>query len=153
MDGNGRHPAADESGGVGVINRVRDEVGLFSNEMTAIRGDLRALAAKEVELFQAEAREQVSIATRMAMYGAGAGVFGFLTLAFLAVTEFVALNSFMDAVWAALLTAITLALLAGIAAMLAQQSLRRLSFTPRRTINSLKEDAEWLGTLVKSNKR
>jgi hypothetical protein len=153
MDVNGQHPRTEESGGVGVLNRVRDEVGLFSNELAAIRGDLQALAAKEVELLQAEGREQVGIASRMAMYGAAAGVFGFLTLAFLAVTEFMVLDSFMDRVWAALLTAATLALLTGLAAMLARAAMKRLSFTPKRTINSLKEDAEWLGTLVKSNKR
>jgi putative superfamily III holin-X len=153
MEGNGRHPRTKKSGGVGVLHRVRDEVGLFSEEVAAIRGDLQTLAARQVELLQAEAREQVGIASRMAVFGAASGIFGFLTLAFLAVTEFVALDSFMDAVWAALLTAATLALLAGIAALLARQSMNRLSFTPRRTINSLKEDSEWLGTLVKSNRR
>jgi hypothetical protein len=153
VDGNGRQPRAEGDGGIGVLERVREEYGIFSTEAANIRADFQALAAKQVDLLKAEAAEQARLLTRIAVVSTSAGMLGFLAVAFLAVTTYALLDSVMDAALAAFITALILGALAGIAFMFTRRLMNRLSFMPRRTINSLREDAEWLQTLTSSNKK
>jgi uncharacterized membrane protein YqjE len=137
----------------GFVGRVKDEFGVFTTEASSIGRDLQELATKELELLNAEVAEQRTIASRLGLLGAVAATFGLLTLAFLAVTLFLTLDSFMDAAVAALVTSCVLAAVATVAGLLAYRHSKRLTFTPRRTINSLREDAQWIGDLIRSNMR
>jgi uncharacterized membrane protein YqjE len=139
--------------GPGVLERTREEARFFWSDLTDAKDDLQELAAKEVELLRAEFDEQRSVVLRAALFGVMALTVGFLFAAFLAVTLMFALDSFMDATLAALITALVLGAIAGTAAFVGYSTLKRFSPLPRRTINSLKEDAEWAKTLMSSSKR
>ena len=133
-------------GGNGIGERVRqtrDEASAVGGEFKTILDDLRILARKEVELAQAEAQEQVGLATRAGIFGgialvaAMAGVvFGFLTLMFV-------LCVWMPMWVAALVTTLVIFATAFIAAVMAREGLRRIRLMPERTISSIREDLVW----------
>jgi uncharacterized membrane protein YqjE len=137
----------------GLLDRTREEARYFWSDAVDIRADLQELAAKEVELFQAEVKEQVSLVTRSAIFGGIAAVFGLLLLSFAFVTLMYVLAEFMETWTAALITTGIIALLTSIIGLIAYQHMRRVSFTPKRTMNSLKEDAQWARDLLTSSKR
>jgi uncharacterized membrane protein YqjE len=148
MDGNGR-----SNGGSGLLERTKEEARFFWSDAAEIRGDLQELAAKEVELLGAEVREQVRHATQTAMWGGVAAILGLIFLSFVFVTLMYGLNEVMDLWVAALITTGVLGLIASIFGLLAYSHIKQLTVIPTRTINSLKEDAEWARNLLKSNKR
>jgi uncharacterized membrane protein YqjE len=136
-----------------LLERTREEARFFWSDAVEIRGDLQELAAKEVQLLGAEVREQISHATRIAMWGGLAAIVAMIFLAFAFVTLMYALAEAMETWTAALITTGVIGLILSVLGYLAYSHLKQLTVVPKRTINSLKEDAEWARNLLKSNKR
>jgi Putative Actinobacterial Holin-X, holin superfamily III len=137
----------------GLLDRTREEARYFWSDAVDIRSDLQELAAKEVELLGAEVREQVQHATQVAMWGGAAAIAGMIFLAFVFVTLMYGLAELMDLWVAALITTGVIGLIVSVLGFLAYSHIKQLTVVPQRTINSLKEDAEWARDLLKSSKR
>lgn len=131
----------------------RQEAREVGSDFADVAREFGVLAQKEIELARAEAGEQVSITTRVLIYGAIAGVLAVLGVVFLALTLHFIYDTAMASWLAALLTALTLFVVAGILAMLARSRLRSLSFKPDRTIQSLREDVRWARTRLNFSER
>jgi len=126
------------------LRRGRAEVDRLRDEVREINDDLRVLAEKQATLARTEVREQVSLSTRA--LGFGAGAFGLANLA--AVFVFLTI---MFALWvatpmwvAALITTLLLVTCAAICGFVAYRMFKRISFTPKRTLDSLREDVTWV---------
>ena len=135
------------------LKRGEDEARELGHEVADIAAELRLLAAQEAELGAAEMKEQVSYAVRGAGMGLGAFLFADLVLVFLGLAIVFALETVVPMWAAALITAGIYLLVTAILAMLAMSALKKVSFQPKRMINSLKEDIQWAKNLMTSNAR
>src|SRR6185437_7616226 len=108
-------------------------------EMAGIAGDLRQLAATEVELAKAELGEQVGLARNIAIAGGIALVAAMLGLVFVFVTIMVALAAVMPWPAAALITTVLLFGIAGVGGLLVYTWFKRLTVVPKKTISSVRE--------------
>jgi hypothetical protein len=102
-------------------------------------------------LARAEIREQISYAKQTAIWGGVAAVMGLIMLIFAFTTLMLGLDEAMPLWAAALITFGVTVLLTLIAAALAYRAIRNLTVVPRKTINSMKEDARWAGSQLKSS--
>ena len=121
---------------------------------SALTRDLSLLIRQELELAKAEMRQKGRIALPgLGMMGA-AGVVGLLAAGALTAFVILLLSLFLDEWLAALLTALALA---GIAAALALAGKERVeevgSPLPEQTIETMKEDAEWMKEQARSARR
>jgi VIT1/CCC1 family predicted Fe2+/Mn2+ transporter len=121
---------------------------------SALTRDLSLLIRQELELAKAEMRQKGRIALPgLGMMGA-AGVVGLLAAGALTAFVILLLSLFLDEWLAALLTALALA---GVAAALALAGKERVeevgSPLPEQTIETMKEDAEWMKEQATSARR
>lgn len=121
---------------------------------SALTRDLSLLIRQELELAKAEMREKGRVALPgLGMMGA-AGVVGLLAAGALTAFVILLLSLFLDEWLAALLTALALA---GVAAALALAGKERVeevgSPLPEQTIETMKEDAEWMKEQARSARR
>jgi len=106
---------------------------------------MTTLVRQEVELARTEMTGKVSRAGRgAAMVGAGGAVAyaGFLVLAAAVVALLVEMG--LDLWIAALIVGIVLAAVGGLLAYQGQNTIKRTSLAPERTVQTLKDDAEWV---------
>jgi len=106
---------------------------------------MTTLVRQEVELARTEMTSKASRAGRgAAMIGAGGAVAyaGFLVLAAAVVALLVELG--LDLWLAALIVGIVLAAIGGFLAFQGQNTIKRTSLAPERTIQTLQDDAEWV---------
>jgi len=121
---------------------------------SALTRDLSLLIRQELELAKAEMRHKGRIALPgLGMMGA-AGVVGLLAAGALTAFVILLLSLFLDEWLAALLTALALA---GVGAALALAGKERVeevgSPLPEQTIETMKEDAEWMKEQARSARR
>jgi uncharacterized membrane protein YqjE len=131
----------------------RQEAREAGAEFAGIAREFGVLAQKEMELARAEAGEQVAITTRALIFGAVAGLLAVLGVVFLALALHFVYDTAMASWLAALLTALTLFVVAGVLALMARARIRELSFKPERTMESLREDVRWARTRLNFNER
>jgi uncharacterized membrane protein YqjE len=116
----------------------------FSEVLQDIVGNVQEIVRSEVRLAVTEIREEVAKAKSSALLlGAGAvtGCFAILFLLYAAAT----LLSLIMPLWAALLVvAIVLAFIASVMAMWGMKSLKQLHPAPARTLETIKENVEWV---------
>ena len=118
--------------------------GLVSNMQDLIRGEV-ALAKQEVK----DEAKQAGVGAGLL---AGAGVLGLVGLIFVGLTLTYALTLVLPS-WAAALIVAALFLIVGVGLYrLGRQRLERVDPVPRQTIESLKEDTEWIKQQVSSDK-
>ncbi|MEU3460465.1 phage holin family protein [Streptomyces sp. NPDC006733] len=127
-----RAAGADSSQGASVGQLVSD-----------ITSDLSKLVHEEIELAKVEVKQETARAGKAAGLLGGAGYAGHLALLLGSLTAILALNHVMDLAWAALLvtavwTVAGTALFAG-----GRKKMRSVQLKPERSIDSLKEDAQW----------
>jgi uncharacterized membrane protein YqjE len=109
-----------------------------------ISDDLSKLFRQEVELAKAEVREEATKAGKAAGMLGAAGFAGYLAVLLLSFALVYALANVMDAGWAALIVAVIWAVVGGILYGAGRKRLRTVSPVPRRTVETIKEDAQWL---------
>ena len=73
----------------------------------------------------------------------GAGAVGYLVLVFLALALMFALDQVMPIVWAAVITAVVLGILAAVLFVLGRKQFQQVNPKPEQTVETLKEDVQW----------
>ena len=105
--------------------------------------DLSRLMRQELELAKAEIRQEATKAGKAAGMLGAAGFAGYMTAVLLSLALAFGLATFMGLGWATLVVAVLWGI-AGFALYSAGRSrLRQVNPKPERTIETLKEDAEW----------
>ena len=93
-----------------------------------ISNDLSTLFRQEVELAKAELKQEASKA------GKAAGMLGVAT----------GLANIMDAGWAALIVAVLWGIVGAVLSVTGRNKLKTVDPVPHRTVDTIKEDAQWL---------
>ncbi|HSL59236.1 MAG TPA: phage holin family protein [Acidimicrobiales bacterium] len=121
-------------------------------DLALLFGELRAesqlLVRHEVELAKAELNEARQHLTTGAIGFASAAVLALLAVVLLSAAAAWGLAEALPTWLAFLIVGVAWALLAGIAAIVGRSALRRFDPVPRRTIQTIKEDARWVRTLT-----
>jgi hypothetical protein len=109
-----------------------------------ISNDLSQLFRQEVELAKAEVKEEAAKAGKAAGMLGGAGFAGYLAVVLLSFALVFGLANVMDAGWAALIVAVIWAIIGGVLYANGRKKLKTVDPMPRRTVDTIKEDAQWL---------
>jgi uncharacterized membrane protein YqjE len=109
-----------------------------------ISDDLSTLFRQEVELAKAELKQEASKAGKAAGMLGVAGFAGYLTVVLLSFALVFALANVMDAGWAALIVAVLWAIIGAVLFVAGRNKLKTVDAVPHRTVDTLKEDAQWL---------
>jgi putative superfamily III holin-X len=109
-----------------------------------ISNDLSQLFRQEVELAKAEIKQEATKAGKAAGMLGGAGFAGYLAVVLLSFALVFGLANVMDAGWAALIVAVIWAVIGAVLYATGRKRLKTVDPVPRRTVDTLKEDAQWL---------
>ena len=109
-----------------------------------ISNDLSTLFRQEVELAKAELKQEATKAGKAAGMLGAAGFAGYLVVVLLSFALVAALSNVMDPGWAALIVAVIWAVVGAVLFVNGRKKLKTVDPTPRRTVETLKEDAQWL---------
>jgi uncharacterized membrane protein YqjE len=142
-----------ENGAHTGMRRGIDRVSDIGSDVGSLMSDMGVLAQKEMELARAEMGESVGNLTRAVIWGAATVVFAGLMLIFAATTLMLALNEAFSLWLSALITTGVLFVLMSITGLLMRARIGRISVTPQRTINSVREDVEWARHQLNWNER
>lgn len=102
------------------------------------------LMRQELTLAKAELREEAKEAGKAAGMLGGAAFAGWMTAIFISVTLMWLLDTFMDLTLAALVVTLIWGIAAAVLGLSGKKKLQSLNPKPEQTIDSLKEDAQWL---------
>ena len=120
--------------------------------MSELVGDLQDLVRGEIKLAKTEVKEDAQQAGAGIGLMAGAGVMALVCLIFVGLTLMYILAIWMP-LWIGALIIAALFLVAGFALFTSgKQRLKRVDLKPRRTLESIKEDAEWAKQQMTSDK-
>ena len=109
-----------------------------------ISDDLSRLFRQEVELAKAEIKQEATKAGKAAGLLGGAGFAGYLVVVLLSFALVAGLSNVMHWGWAALIVAVLWAIVGAVLYSAGRKKLKTVDPTPRRTVDTLKEDAQWL---------
>jgi uncharacterized membrane protein YqjE len=116
---------------------IGDLIGNISN-------DLSQLFRQEVDLAKAELKQEAAKAGKAAGMLGVAGFAGYLAVVLLSFALVFGLANVMDAGWAALIVAVLWAIVGGALYLTGRKQLKTVDPMPRRTVDTIKEDAQWL---------
>ncbi|MER5264581.1 phage holin family protein [Actinosynnema sp. NPDC002837] len=105
--------------------------------------DLSRLMRQELELAKAEIRQEATKAGKAAGMLGAAGFAGYMTAVLLSLALAFGLATFMGLGWATLVVAVLWAVAGFALFSTGRARLRKVNPKPERTIETLKEDAEW----------
>jgi len=106
--------------------------------------DFSTLIRKEVELAKTELKEEATTAGKAGAMLGGAAVVGLVAFIILSMTLAFALDTFLWRWLSFLIVTVVLAAVAGILASIGKKKLAAVNPTPEMTVQTLKEDAQWL---------
>ncbi|KUL25520.1 hypothetical protein ADL15_40500 [Actinoplanes awajinensis subsp. mycoplanecinus] len=109
-----------------------------------ISDDLSQLFRQEVELAKAELKQEAGKAGKAAGMLGGAGFAGYLSVVLLSFAAVFGLDAVMPMGWAALIVAVIWAAVGAVLYVAGKKKLETVDPMPRRTVDTLKEDAQWL---------
>ncbi len=109
-----------------------------------ISNDLSQLFRQEVELAKAELKEEAGKAGKAAGMLGGAGFAGYLAVVLLSFALVFGLANIMDAGWAALIVAVIWGVIGAVLYTTGRKKLKDVDPVPHRTVDTIKEDAQWL---------
>jgi hypothetical protein len=118
-----------------------ESVGSLVSQLTS---DFSTLVRQEVALAKAELTEEAKKAGKGAGMLAGAGFAGWMIAVFATVALMLALGSFMALGWAALIVTVLWAIVAAVLFSMGRKQLKQVNPKPEQTVQSLKEDKEWV---------
>ncbi len=116
-------------------------IGRLVSEATA---DLQKLMRQEVALAKAEMRDEAKKAVRAGGMFGGAGFAGYMVIVVLSFAAVFGLSHIIDLAWSALVIGGLWGITAGLMAFIGRMQLRRFSPKPQRTMETLKDDAQWV---------
>jgi len=109
-----------------------------------VSDDLSRLFRQEVELAKTELRAEAGKAGKAAGMLGAAAIGGLMAVMMLSFALVFALGAVMPLGWAALIVAVLWAAAAAVLYASGRQRMRQVDPMPRRTVETLKEDAQWL---------
>src|SRR4051794_19336346 len=109
-----------------------------------ISNDLSQMFRQEVELAKAELKQEAGKAGKAAGMLGGAGFAGYLAVVLLSFAAVFGLANVMDAGWAALIIAVLWGVVGAVLYLSGRKQLKTVDPVPRRTVETIKEDAQWL---------
>ncbi|MDI6104909.1 phage holin family protein [Actinoplanes sp. NEAU-A12] len=109
-----------------------------------ISDDLSQLFRQEVALAKAEIQQEATKAGKAAGMLGGAGFAGYLAVVLLSFAVVFGLSNVMDPGLAALIVAIIWGAIGAVLFVNGRKKLKTVDPVPRRTTETLKEDAQWL---------
>jgi hypothetical protein len=109
-----------------------------------ISNDLSQLFRQEVELAKVELKQEASKAGKAAGSLGGAAFAGYLAVVLLSFAVVFGLANVMDAGWAALIVGVVWAIVGAVLYTTGRKQLKTVDPVPRRTVDTIKEDAQWL---------
>lgn len=122
------------------VDTSGESLGDLVSELT---GDLSKLMRQELELAKAEIRQEAAKAGKATGMLAAAGFAGYLTTVLLSLALVFALGAVMPLGWAALIVAALWGIAGAVLYSTGRAKLRTVNPKPERTVETLKEDAEW----------
>ncbi|MFH8369905.1 phage holin family protein [Streptomyces sp. NPDC018031] len=111
--------------------------------LAAVGRDAQTLLRQEAELAKAEIRQEAAKAGKAAGMFGGAGFAGYMVALFLSLAAVFGLANLMDTGWAALIVTGVWAAVGAVLFVLGRSRMRTVSPKPERTVETLKEDAQW----------
>jgi uncharacterized membrane protein YqjE len=126
------------------INRKGPADKSFGELLGQLATDSSTLVRNELILASKELGEKASASGKVAGLGAVAALFGLGTIIFLGIAAMEAIALVQPRWIAALIVAAALLVITGIAALATSSRFKSLSLSPTKTIQTLKEDSEWL---------
>ncbi|MEU5884304.1 phage holin family protein [Spirillospora sp. NPDC047279] len=111
--------------------------------VSEVTSDVQQLFRKELELAKAELRQEVAKTGKAAGMLGGAGFAGFMVAVLASLAAVFGLDAVMPLGWAALVIAAAWAAAGAVLYVLGRKRLRSVSPVPERTVETLKEDAQW----------
>lgn len=106
--------------------------------------DLSRLMRQELELAKVELREEAIKAGKAAGMLGGAGFAGYMTALLLSFALAYGLANIMDLGWATFIVALLWAIAGAVLFTTGRARMKKVSPKPERTVETLKEDAQWL---------
>ena len=132
--------SSPEAPGARVDTAAGESLGDLLGELS---GDLSKLMRQELELAKAEFRQEAVKAGKATGMLAAAGFAGYLTTVLLSLALVFALGAVMPLGWAALIVAALWGVTGLVLYTTGRARLRTVNPKPERTVETLKEDAEW----------
>jgi hypothetical protein len=111
--------------------------------MGEIAADLSSLMRQEVDLAKAEIKQEASKAGKGAGLLGGAAYGGHMVMWFLSLAAALGIGAAIGYGWGALIVAAVWAVIAAVLAVRGRDQLRRVHPKPEKTVQTLKEDAQW----------
>ena len=116
--------------------------------------DTGTLVRQEIELAKAELSEKGKRAGIGAGMFGGAGVLGLFAIGALTATFILLLATAMDAWLAALIVTVVYGAVAGVLALMGKKKVKEATpAAPERTVETVKEDVEWVKQSAKAGRR
>jgi hypothetical protein len=109
-----------------------------------ISDDLSRLFRQEVELAKAELKQEATKAGKAAGMLGGAGFAGYLAVVLLSFALVFGLGNVMDLGWAALIVAVIWGVTGAVLYANGRKKLKTVDPVPHRTVDTIKEDAQWM---------
>jgi hypothetical protein len=122
------------------VDGAGESLGDLVSELT---GDLSKLMRQELELAKAEMRQEAVKAGKATGMLAVAGFAGYMTTVLISLALVFAVGAVMPLGWAALIVAAVWGITAAVLYSTGRTRLRAVNPKPERTVETLKEDAEW----------
>lgn len=110
----------------------------------AVAGDVSKLFRQEVALAKAELKAEAAKAGKAGGMLAGAGFAGYMVAVLLSLAVVFGLGAVMPLGWAAVIVAIAWAIVGGVLYTMGRARLKEVDAVPRQTIDTLREDAQWV---------
>jgi uncharacterized membrane protein YqjE len=112
--------------------------------LSDVTDDFGRLVRQQIDLAKAEFKEQAEATRRAAIMLGSAVVAGLLVLVLISFALVYALAEVMPPGWAALIVAVVWAVVAAVAFSKGRQRLKQISPVPQKTMQTIKEDVQWL---------
>jgi uncharacterized membrane protein YqjE len=116
----------------------------FAELVQNVISDVQGLIRSEIRLAKTEIKEDASATGRASTLLAGGVVLAFYAIGFLLLTVVYALATAMADWLAALIVGVVVAVVAGVLLMVGYQRIKQVNFKPEQTVDTVKEDVEWV---------
>lgn len=123
---------------------IQSNTGSLGDTVTGIVGDLRQIVRDEVQLAKTELTEDASQITKAGGMIAGAAVFSFTGFVFLMLGVAHLLSKKLEMWLSASIVGSVLVTIAGVLGSKGRSELQSARLAPKQTIESVKENAEWI---------
>ncbi|MGI5836034.1 MAG: phage holin family protein [Chloroflexota bacterium] len=138
-----REEGRAQAGGPIPVRRVREEAS-FQEVVQELISDIGDLVRSELQLIRQDIRSDMSALIGATTLLAAGGIAALLGVTFLLVSIAFALGTIMPLGWAFFVVGLVVLIAGGIAALTGWNRFKSINPAPEQTIETLREDAEWL---------